>query len=217
MKVTDEAGVEQPGDLRAEHVGGDSPAGTTTVIQEVPAGVDKNPLGEPEITVKVREGFEFYHMGTLVRAGDRFPMAISQARAASMFVDEVQGDGQLRAVPHEQQQTGSVPRASLAGMARHERIGALEDEEKRLEVRLEEVRAQKRHEAEAAQAAQAVPGAQPAPGTVNSVGPASPSPAHTPGTPGAPGNTAVPARPGEPSTGQSGGTPTANSGPTAKR
>lgn len=206
----------------------------TRMIPEMPRVVgvrtheDKNPLGEQEITVRVRPGLEsgFFHEGTLRKSGDPdFPMAVSQARAASMYLDEVLPDGTLRPVPHEQQviEAGPVPRANVSGKARHERIEAYEQEEAALEERLARVREAKNHELEVAKAAQgepAVPAAQPAPGTINTVGPAAPTPAFTPGTPGAPGTTAVPARPGEPVTtpgAAPGSTPAANSGPEARR
>jgi hypothetical protein len=182
------------------------------VPQNRSEGIDKNPLGEEEITVRVRDGFEFYHMGELKRAGDPdFPMAISQARAASRMLDQVQPDGSLRAVPHEMQAVGEVPRANVAGMARHERIGAYEDEDRRLSEQIqqltdrrEKVKAALDHEQKAAAAA------------VNTQGPAANSPAFAPGTSGAPGTAAVPPRPGEPAV-QAGQTPAANKGPIAQK
>lgn len=173
-----------------------------------------NPLGEPEINVRVREGFEFYHQGELRRSGDEFPMAITQARAASMYVDEVTEDGRTRAVPHEQQQTSDVPRANLAGMARHERIGALEAEERSLAERLERVRSSLEHERRAADAERkepAAPAARPTPEDVNRPGAAAPVRQTT-------ANTATPSRPAEAATGSGGpATPAQNSGEPAKK
>lgn len=227
-RVTDGTGAEQPNDLRVAEVSGDEPGtgvvGTVTIPANQAGGAthaEKNPLGEDEITVRIRDGFEFFFMGDKVRAGDPdFKMAISQARAASIMLDEVLPDGSLRPIPHEQQRIDmDVPRAAVAGRPRHERIGLLADEEKALEERLARVREQRQHEEtvasqQAGQKDPAVPAAQPnpAPETVNVPGPVSPSPAFTPGTTGAPGTTAVPARPGEPS--DQGG---ANSGPVARK
>lgn len=232
VNVTDETGAARPEDVR--HV--DTHAGDRTLVtRDVNP---KNPLNEPEINVRVRPGVEFFHQGDLVKSGDEFPMAYSIARAASMYVDQVMPDGSIRQVPHEQQQIENVPRANMAGMARHERIDVLEQEEKALTARLDTVRGQLAHERRAQDAAlqragdgpeggvQAAGVSGPHPGplpgappveTVNAPPRPADSPAYVPGTAGAPGTTAVPARPGEPATGPAGHTPIANQGPEAKR
>lgn len=156
--VRDERGADQSGDLRVsggDKVIGDVPPqhvdGGTTMIpanqpQQQPGDDLKNPLGESTIRVRVRPGVEFYHQGDLVREGDEFAMPISMARAASAYIDDI-SSGEPKSVPHENQRIGGMPtRADVAGRPRHERISALEDEKKRLEVRLEEVSKQLDHE-----------------------------------------------------------------------
>lgn len=178
-------------------------AGAPVEVQELErpvdqsGAIDKNPLKEQTIRVRVRPGIEFYHMGDLVKDGDEIDMAISQARAAAHLVMQVADDGELKSVPPQAPQAGSVPRANLSGLARHERIEALQKEEAELSKRLDAVRAQREHEDNAVE--------------INSVGPASPSKAYPPGTTGAPGNTAVPPREQEPRAGH------ANSGPLAQK
>jgi hypothetical protein len=150
---------------------GDGAQPETVVLgAETPEQDVSNPLGEQTIRVKVREGVEFRNQGVLRKSGDEFDMPISMARAASLYVDQVTEKG-LRSVPHEQQQINvSGQTTNFAGMARHERIGALEGEEKDLNARLEQVRSQLEHERRALEASKAAPakdpGAAPA-GTVN--------------------------------------------------
>ena len=162
-------GSGQPRSDQPAHVGEGTGQVATSRVQpatatgEAPAGDPKNPLGEETIKVRVRPGIEFFHMGDLVREGDEFDMPISQARAASAYIDEVAADGVLRSVPSDLQKTATqIKRASLVGMARHERIGTLEDEKKQLEARLEQVNKQLAHENELLTKEQAPPAPQPA-------------------------------------------------------
>lgn len=122
-----------------------------------------NPLGEQEIKVRTKAGVDFFHQGIRRREGDEFLMAESQARNALHLVDEVAEDGSLRQIKHAGQTGVAVPRTNLAGMARHERVGALEEEEKQLSGRLEAVRSQlqaERGALEQDQARRAAQGAQ---------------------------------------------------------
>lgn len=91
------------------------------------------------LRVRVRDGVEFFaqKIGTeemeLLHGGDERDMTERQASAASQYVDEVTPDG-LKPVPHEgQRKTAGIDRSRFATMARHERVGALTDEVKRLE------------------------------------------------------------------------------------
>jgi hypothetical protein len=108
-----------------------------------------NPLNEETIRCRVREGAEFFaqfNNGNIVRAGEEYDVPISQARAASMYLDDI-SSGQPKAIPHERQVLNTdIPRAELAGRPRHERIGALEDEIKRLDERRGQVQKQLDHE-----------------------------------------------------------------------
>lgn len=119
-------------------------------VRSVQPGDDvANPLQEEKIRCRVRDGVEFYAQfadGNLVKGGEEYDVPISMARAASMFLDDI-SSGEPKSVPHEQQRIGrDVERAQLAGRPRHERIGALEDEMKRLDERKAQVQTQLDHE-----------------------------------------------------------------------
>lgn len=145
----------------------------------------KNPLNEETIRVRVNNGVEFFFQGDLVKEGDEFDMPISMARAAAQYISQIGKDGKLQAVPGENQAVGNIPRANLAGMARHERIGALEAELTALDARKADV--QKRLEHEKTQA-----DAEKKAAALNK------PPALAPGVQGGHGNVAQPPRPGEP-------------------
>lgn len=77
--------------------------------------------------------------GELKNAGDTVMLTEQQARAGSQFFETTDG----KPIPNEKQiLPGDEQRSTLnlSGMARHERIDALEQEEKRLNARLEHVR-----------------------------------------------------------------------------
>lgn len=89
--------------------------------------------------------------GVLKHAGDPVELTDDQARAASQYVETTDG----KAIPSERQilpgdEGSTVERANLSGLARHERIDALQQEEKRLSARLDQVRAQLANEEKAA-------------------------------------------------------------------
>lgn len=108
-----------------------------------------NPLQEEKIRVRVRDGCEFFAQfanGDLVKPGEEYDVPISMARAASMFLDDI-SSGQPKSIPHQQQRLDAdVPRAELAGRPRHERIGELEAEIKRLDERKVQAQKQLDHE-----------------------------------------------------------------------
>ena len=90
------------------------------------------------LTVKAREGIEFFHNGTKRTGGETFDMNERDARAASAYVDEVTPEG-LRPVPWEGQQAKGIDQQQLRGMQRHERVGVLQDEVKRLEAQRDKI------------------------------------------------------------------------------
>lgn len=159
-----------------------------------------NPLGEEMIDVKAKPGAEFFHQTYLRKPGDTFKMTRTQAIAAAHLVDEVTPNG-VRAVSNAQQQVTAVtPGHVLAGMARHERIGALQTELQQIDSRKAEVERQLQTEQAAMDReleARKRENDQRA-AAVNTPPQTGDSQAYAPGTSGAPGNTAVPPRPGEP-------------------
>lgn len=104
------------------------------------------PSGTDQPTKKYRlkqDSPSTWMKGVLVNAGDEVELTDDQARAASQYVETTDG----KPVPSERQivpgdEGSTVSRANLAGLARHERIDALQQEEKRLTDRLDHVRKQ---------------------------------------------------------------------------
>jgi hypothetical protein len=194
-RMTERVDLGRSGDLIGE---GQTDQVASSRIQPAtqvhPGDVDpKNPLGEPMVKVRVRPGVETFWDGEKVRGGDEFETTISKARAGSMFVDEIQADGSVRPIQHEQQRPAAgVPMAQLAGFARHERIGALEEEEKALRARLEALSKQLEHEREGEKQDQARRDAE----SKENAGAAG-GPSFAPGTPGAPATQSTPPRTGE--------------------
>ncbi len=194
-KVT--ANIEGSGESRpvTEVVHGEG--GSPVIPQNQPMnqpGADnvKNPLGEETIRVRVKPGMSFSFQGDPVREGDEFDMPISMARNAAMYIDKIESDGTVRSVPTALQI--GVPRANLAGLARHERVSELDRELKQLDERRAQVTKQLEHEhAEIEKTKRSEPVA-----TVGTGVPATDAQAFPPGTPGGHGNTAVPPRSGEP-------------------
>jgi len=99
-------------------------------------------------TVRVRQSApSFFTEGVKVGPGDEVQMTLRQAQAASRYVDRVGDDGSLSSIPAEGQEiTSEIPRAPVAGLARHERIESLQAEKAALEARLQAVNAQIEHE-----------------------------------------------------------------------
>jgi hypothetical protein len=96
-----------------------------------------NPLGEEMIRVRARDGVDFWHQGIKRVGGDEFSMTITQARAASMVVDQLNDDGTLSPIPNENQVLGTIPRANVAGLQRHERVAALKAERAQIDGQIE--------------------------------------------------------------------------------
>lgn len=114
------------------------------------------------LRVRVRRGAPSFFTGTppnrqRVSEGMEIPdMPVQQARAAAQWLEEVRDDGSTRPIPHERQDVSdvaAVPRAMLVGRPRHERIEALDNEEKQLSDRLRDVRARLEQERAALDAA----------------------------------------------------------------
>jgi hypothetical protein len=142
---------------------------------------DWNPLGEETITVRVKPGIGFFHEGIRRQFGDPdFEMTKRQAENAAALVDVVtdKGTEAVTNVLRGSGGSGAVPRATLAGKTRMERIEALEAEQSSLESRLEAVKRQLDFESKQVQAGEQ----------------------STTGNPPRPGETPVPppTRPGEP-------------------
>lgn len=120
------------------------------VEQDAPDYPSWNPRGEETIRVRVRDNApSFYSEGRKCTPGQEIDMTMRQAQAAGMWVVEVVGD-QERPVrqPNEVAAARSVPKANVAGAARHERIGELEREQRELKERLDVVTKQLAHERE---------------------------------------------------------------------
>ena len=138
--TSDDGQTVEVRDVEVTPRGGAAPSGLEVLGLNTTAEEQRqrimNPLNEPELEVRAREGAEFFHQGELRRGGDTFTMTVTQARAASAMVDAVLPDGRLAAIPNEQQRLTDAPRANVAGMARHERIGEYEKEREALVARL---------------------------------------------------------------------------------